>query len=399
MPQGLPNVAIVMPGGAIAGAERVLLELLSVTEPGPVVVCAPLGSALDDAVTDLGHPVRDFSLPLVREVGPAQFAVAYARALGSLRAALQGERVDLVHAFLSTTLKVVTPVCLRARLPVVLSVHDITTTAAIGPARSLAQRLVARPVVSIVAVSHYVKRSLVAAGYPAARIDVVHNGIGSATAAVTARQDVRSALGLEEETLVFMVVGRMTEWKGHLVALQAFEEFARRGDDGAALVLVGGPFSDADMRYADEVRAAVEASPVRRLVHLLGQRRDVDELWQACDVALVPSTRPDPFPTTVLEAQRAGRPVVVTSLGGAREAIDEGVTGFVSEPVPAALAAAMARAADAGWRRSAGQAARRRIEEHFSAAPYAARIHSVWRAAAVPDEQRRSTSTHPDPGG
>jgi len=50
------------------------------------------------------------------------------------------------------------------------------------------------------------------------------------------------------------------------------------------------------------------------------------------DVCLVPSMMKDPFPTTVLEAMSAGRPVIATNHGGAKEAITNGITGILVSP-------------------------------------------------------------------
>lgn len=61
-------------------------------------------------------------------------------------------------------------------------------------------------------------------------------------------------------------------------------------------------------------------------------REKMPEIYAGADVVIVPSVYLDPFPTVVLEAGAAGKPVVVTNQGGAKEAVVEGVTGFVADP-------------------------------------------------------------------
>ena len=74
------------------------------------------------------------------------------------------------------------------------------------------------------------------------------------------------------------------------------------------------------------------------------------------------------IPNVVLEAMSCGVPVVTTDCGGVREAVTDGVEGFV---VPRrdtrAMAAALERLwRDQGLRRRMGQAARRRVQSDFA---------------------------------
>lgn len=381
MPNHGRSVALVMQQGQVGGAERVLLELLAVTRPGPVVVCAPTGSPLADEVEILGHRVRDFSLPLLSE-GAVGFAAGLAGAVRALAAVARHEDVALVHAFQSTTLKAAVPVALARHLPMVASVHDDTGTAGIGRAKSAMQRLLARRAVRVVAVSEYVRGTLVEAGYREEQVTVVRNGVGPRPAPSRPRRETRALTGIPDAAVVFALVGRIRRLKGQLVALAALERLcaAHPGTD-VRLVLVGGPLTAGDEAYAAELAAAVAASPVRARVSMLGWRSDIEDIWELADVALVPSVEPDAFPTAVLEASRAGRPVLVSSRGGGREAVTDGVTGLVVDPTPESLAAAMDRALDPGWRAGAGASARRLVAERFSADAYARTLHRVWREA------------------
>jgi glycosyltransferase involved in cell wall biosynthesis len=373
------KVAIVMPHGKVAGAERVLCELLAETEPGTAVVCLPEGSPLAERVVALGHRVRDFRLPKLS--GPASavsFPWRYLRACRDLHTVVRDEDVTVLHSFVAFTIKAVAPVALLTRTPAILSVHEITTRAAIGGWRSRLQRWLAVATFRrITAVSRYVADSLIAQGYPAERIVVVHNGIARSSAPAE-RADARTSLGLPADALVVLVVGRLTRWKGQDVAIRAFERFSA-GWRGAApwLAVVGGPFEPEDAAFEAELHRSVAGALADR-VTFFGQRQDTDLFYDAADVVLVPSLEPDPFPTVVLEAGLAGRCVVASDLGGAREAVVEGVTGLVCPPTPEALAGALTRAADPEWRTEAESKARVHIEGEFSRGVFARAIHDQW---------------------
>ena len=47
------------------------------------------------------------------------------------------------------------------------------------------------------------------------------------------------------------------------------------------------------------------------------------------DIFVLPSTKPDPFPTVILEAMAAQKPVVATRQGGACESVVHELTGYL----------------------------------------------------------------------
>jgi glycosyltransferase involved in cell wall biosynthesis len=63
-------------------------------------------------------------------------------------------------------------------------------------------------------------------------------------------------------------------------------------------------------------------------VQFLGQRRDVDRILSQSQVCVLASNW-EGFPLSILEAMRAGLPVVASAVGGVAEAIEDGETGYV----------------------------------------------------------------------
>lgn len=385
-PAGTPlgPTVLVAARGDIGGAERVLLHLLEHVPVGEAVVCAPLGSDLATAVAAMGHPVRHLQLgKLVNSASPLSYAREYLRALRGLVTVLRTEEAAVVHGFAAFTVKIVIPAAAVTGVPAVIGVHEITTPRSIGWIRSRAQRLMAaRQASSFVAVSSYVADSLISSGYPPARVHVVHNGIVR-SAPRQPSNEARADLGLPLEGIVFLVVARLSWWKGAHVAIEAFARYSAGGSPPARLLVVGGPADPGDETYRDSLTVQVRTLGLDHLVHLFGARADVERFYDACDVVLVPSVRPDPFPTVVLEAGLAGRATVVTAIGGAREAVIDGVTGIVAEPTPEGFASAMARSVEADWHVGAGKAALTHVESAFDVTKFAAAIRGQWRAAAA----------------
>lgn len=102
--------------------------------------------------------------------------------------------------------------------------------------------------------------------------------------------------------------------------------------------------------------------------------------FRRCTMAVLPSTWPDPCPTTVLEAMASGRPVVTTRTGGMVDMVEDGVSGILVPPGDSrALAGAMRRLlADPELRERLGTAGRERVRQ-FTASAVAERIENVYQ--------------------
>lgn len=78
-------------------------------------------------------------------------------------------------------------------------------------------------------------------------------------------------------------------------------------------------------------REKAESKGVSDCVGFLGQRDDIDELLNVCDVAVASSLR-EGLPVNVMEALACGLPVVATDNRGHRELIKNGENGFLVSP-------------------------------------------------------------------
>jgi ribosomal protein S18 acetylase RimI-like enzyme len=133
---------------------------------------------------------------------------------------------------------------------------------------------------------------------------------------------------------------------------ELFDAFQRLGD-GFKLVCVG----PADPQKADGLSNAEIDSAVNQGVLYLGMRTDVDRLYNAMDVFVLPSHR-EGFPRSAMEAAATGLPVIATDIRGCREVADDVVNGRLV-PVASApdLAAAIAEIGSSSEIRSAMGAA------------------------------------------
>jgi glycogen(starch) synthase len=133
-------------------------------------------------------------------------------------------------------------------------------------------------------------------------------------------------------------LGRIVYRKGFDLLIDAWERIAER-HDGTGLVIAGtGP-------ELARLRSLIQSRGLDNRVHFAGilSSSQVAAMMNGADVFVMPS-RIEAFGIVVLEAWRAHTPAIVTSNGGTREFVEDGVTGVVVDPTDsAALAAAIDR--------------------------------------------------------
>lgn len=117
------------------------------------------------------------------------------------------------------------------------------------------------------------------------------------------RNEIREKLGLNNN-LVIGHIGRFSPQKNHLFILNVFTEI-QKNQPKSKLVLIGdGPMQS-------QIKEKITALDLEDSAFLLGVREDVQDLLQAMDVLLFPSTH-EGLPGVVLEAQAAGLPSVIS---------------------------------------------------------------------------------------
>jgi glycosyltransferase involved in cell wall biosynthesis len=213
----------------------------------------------------------------------------------------------------------------------------------------------------VIAISHFIAAQIEARGAASpSRIRVIPRGVDlrrfdppSVDPARIAAS--RAAWEVPEGQQVILLPGRLTRWKGGLVAIEALARLGRP----ALLVLAG----DAQGRegFVRELRARAAELGVATWLRLPGHVTDMPAALLAADLVLHTSIEPEAFGRVVTEAQAMARPIIAADAGAPVETVEEGVSGWRVPPGDTpALAAAIARvlAMPEEARRRVGEAAR-----------------------------------------
>ncbi|MEE8455877.1 MAG: glycosyltransferase family 4 protein [Limibaculum sp.] len=136
-----------------------------------------------------------------------------------------------------------------------------------------------------------------------------------------AMPDVDESLRARPETTPpkIVMVARLSHWKDHPTLLRALAQLA---DLEWELELVGdGPMQQ-------EVEELASSLGIASRVHFAGFRADVAARLADAQVFVL-ATKWEGFPRSILEAMRAGLPVIASEVGGVRESVREGEAGFI----------------------------------------------------------------------
>ncbi|CAJ0681116.1 D-inositol-3-phosphate glycosyltransferase [Ralstonia mannitolilytica] len=318
-----------------------------------------LGHAVTVASLAQGQDVALHESVTVVQLEMRKTPQSMARALWRLRAFIRQWQPDIIHAHMihANLFGRMLGAISSAAPPVICTAHSACEG---GRLRMLAYRLTDRWSQLTTHVSPQGRQAMIAAeAVPASRITVVPNGIDTAQFRPDADQRLRTraALGLQESTRLLINVGRLVKEKAQDTLIDAFARLPP--DLDARLLIVGeGP-----LRGALEQR--IRDHQLTQQVHLIGARQDIPALLNAADLFVL-SSDIEGMPLALGEALACELPVVATDAAGVAELMGE-CGEIVPRGDPAALAAAIRRALDAGPGNANERAARRaRIVSNFS---------------------------------
>lgn len=366
------KIAFLITKAEAGGAQSHVLELidgliaagheaaLAVGDEGWLTARAVERGVTVKIIPDLVHPIHP-----VRDM----------KAISQVQRWLQQEQPGLLHAH-SSKAGLVGRVASRVTgIPSVFTAHGWAFTGGATTVRKLiavpSEWLAARTGGEIICVSNYDRelahRYAIA---PEARLHTVWNGI----------EDVaeRAAHGSLGEPVITMVA-RFAVQKDHATLLRALASIS---DMPWRLRLVG------DGPLLPEAKVLASSLGIEERVDFMGPRSDVAALLAQSD-AFVLASRFEGLPISILEAMRAGLPVVASNVGGVPELVDE-KTGFLVSPEDAtALARALGQLlGNPEIRAEMGAKGRGKFERDFKASTMIEKTLGIYKACLTRKGQR-----------
>ncbi len=299
------------------------------------IVLLPSKGPLSEALESSGIEVH--AVPLIRisraalsAGGILSLPLDAVRSLRAMNTVLAGVPIDIVH---SNTLAVLSGIlwAWRKKIPHVWHVHEIIEHPVM--VKRFFAWLLRVSSGKVIANSNATREWLITADPRLAeKTECIWNGIERKTTIDNHRAGaLRRELGLSGDDRLIALVGRINRLKGQVLLIQAAESLWNRGVRNIHLLIVGSP-PPGQEHFKDDLMSRIGKSPAKGHITVMDYKDDIWTVWDACDIAAVPSTEPESFGLTAVEAMIAGKPVIAASHGGLKEIVADGQTGLLFEP-------------------------------------------------------------------
>jgi glycosyltransferase involved in cell wall biosynthesis len=194
------------------------------------------------------------------------------------------------------------------------------------PIRKTTRWLINNHVDMVVAVSGAVRKALLESGIAEKKTKVIHNGVSlnRFDPSRIDRDAVRRELEIGTDDVVIGTVGKLHRGKGVYELLRAGAAIAEKRP--VTLLFVG------DGPEREGIRREAERLGISKRVIVTGIRRDVERMYAALDVFVLPSVCDEAFGMVIIEAMAMAKPVVGTDVGGIPELISTGENGLLVPP-------------------------------------------------------------------
>ena len=284
-------------------------------------------------------------------------ARALCRSVIAVRRLLRREQIELIHVHETAPLLAAWLATRVRRVPIIFTFHGASADRLSTIAR-LARRMADR----VVTPSRASVEALTGRGVPRARAGALGLAVKPLPPVDPAEAAaLRTRLLGENGACLALSLSRLTEQKALDVMIRVTRQALEHAPGLRVIVGGSGPLES-------ELKALAQAEGVDHAIRFVGLVTDAPLYLAAADLYLLTS-RWEELPISIVEALRAGLPVIATDCGGVRELVDERVGRLCAVDDEVALTAALVQFCnDDALRSSIGAAARERsCEDRFSA--------------------------------
>jgi glycosyltransferase involved in cell wall biosynthesis len=270
---------------------------------------------------------------------------------------MREHRCDIVHANEPHALTSAWLARAHRAVPVVVS-----RRIALPLSRGLFSLARYRAATRVVAVSHFVERSVIQSGLSADCVSVIYDGVEIPQQISQAhRESARTQLGIAPEISCIGNVAAFVPEKGHALLLEAFAKL--RAQFPECMLLLRGDGSEFAM-----LQSLARKLNVAGAVKFLPSSIAIETVFAATDIFAF-SSHEEPLGSALLAAMASALPVVAVARGGIPEVLEDGKNGLLVQDLePGAFSAAVARLiAHPGEASRLGDAARETAIARFSA--------------------------------
>lgn len=301
----------------IGGAQTHLMEVVRYMHYAGHDVLVVTGTAgwLTNELAAIG--VDYVILPdLIREINPAKDI----KTITSICHILEDKQPDIIHCHSSKAGIVGRIAGAIKNVPAVFTAHGWAFTSGVSPAKRIIYAAIEHMMLGItrkvICVSEF-DRQLAQRWFlhSYSRIVTVHNGIVD--------KNFNSNIVREDFLPLKLVsVARFSHQKNNMELIRAVEQINKLYSGSLQLNMVG------DGPLLSGAKAYVTSHKLENDVHFLGSRTDVDDILNQNDIFCLISNY-EGLPISIIEAMRAGMPIIASDVGGVNELVQDEVNGVL----------------------------------------------------------------------
>ena len=221
-------------------------------------------------------------------------------------------------------------------------------------------------------------------GYPSTHYRVIHNGVDSVRFRPKNRIDAQRALGLDSNAYWIGMFASFKERKNHPLLLKSVAALLQRFPDLRLLLvgdtLAGGQHGSSD--YKIGILQLIAELNLAKNCTLLGNRTDVEIIYPACNVTVLPS-HIEGTPNVALESMACGVPVIATDVSDNAYVIPHDSAGLIVPPddQDSMMEAIVKLIQRDDLAAKMGDESRTWVKQNFSTEQLASKTNSVYRDA------------------
>lgn len=296
--------------------------------------------------------------------------------LSRLASLMRKNKIDLVHAhdFYTNIFGMAAAKLARVRA-------RITSRRETEGIRSSAKRWLERRAFNsanaVVANAEAIRTQLIAEGLPPQKVVTIYNGLNVAHVTPrpgAQRDELLQSFNLPNSRRFVTIVANMRHVMKDQATFLRAAKLTRAAVPDSSFILAG------EGEQMPGLRKLAADLGLSDSAFFIGRCNRIADLLAISDVCVLSSKGVEGFSNSILEYMAAGRPVVATDVGGAREAVVDSETGYIVKPEDfesiAARLISLLREPETGW--ALGEQGRKRVLEHFSCEAQLSRVEALY---------------------
>jgi glycosyltransferase involved in cell wall biosynthesis len=323
------NILYLSSSSDLTGAETCLLRLVTAIkkeEDHHIAVISYAEGELTRRFEKLG--IKNYVVPRVhaKKSYNCKEIVKLIKNIFLLRKIIKKEKPDVIHAFtIGLHRRVFLLRFIGIKTPIVGTIHDDLTKNHFGYKYYNIVYSINHCYNKLITVSNSVTDFCIKAGVKKNKLKRIYNGIP-----LNFKSKENNS---EKKYFTIGSFGRIVDYKGQHILIDAVKLLKEDIPDIRCYVIGKPPSETKEMiAYQSMLHERVKKYNLEGNVIFVDWTNEIEKYYNMLDIYLLPSIFPDPFPTVNLEAMLYRKPVIAVNIGGSKEQVIDGETGFIIEP-------------------------------------------------------------------